>query len=142
MMKKILGRVDKVDFPELKLNTIDVKIDTGAYTSAIHCSKIREADGKLYCIFESKGHPNFKSEEVVFDTYTYTDVKSSNGHKENRYKIKTTVLFFGKKYKINLTLSTRDDMRFPVLIGRQFLKNKFLVDVDLENQSFKQIITK
>jgi hypothetical protein len=142
MTKKILGRTDKVNFPELKLNTIDVKIDTGAYTSAIHCSNIREVDGKLYCIFESKGHPNFKSEEVVFETYTYTDVKSSNGHKENRYKIKTTVVFFGKSYKINLTLSTREDMRFPVLIGRQFLKKKFLIDVDLENQSHKQTLIK
>ncbi|MEN8886294.1 MAG: peptidase, partial [Winogradskyella sp.] len=37
---------------------------------------------------------------------------------------------------INLTLSTRDDMRFPVLIGRQFLSKKFIIDVDLENQSF------
>ena len=142
MTKKTLGCVDKVDFPELKLNTIDVKIDTGAYTSAIHCSKVREQDGKLYCIFESKGHPNFKSDEVVFDTYTYTDVKSSNGFKENRYKIKTTVIFFGKKYKINLTLSTRADMKFPVLIGRQFLKHKYLVDVDLENESFKQTLIK
>ncbi|QXP80330.1 MULTISPECIES: ATP-dependent zinc protease [Winogradskyella] len=142
MTKKTLGRVDKVDFPELKLSTIDVKIDTGAYTSAIHCSKVREEDGKLYCIFESKGHPNFKSDEVVFDTYTYTDVKSSNGFKENRYKIKTTVIFFGKKYKINLTLSTRSDMKFPVLIGRQFLKHKYLVDVDLENESFKQTLIK
>ncbi|QNK77099.1 ATP-dependent zinc protease [Winogradskyella sp. PAMC22761] len=142
MTKKTLGRVDKVDFPELKLNTIDVKIDTGAYTSAIHCSKVREEDGKLYCIFESKGHPNFKSDEVVFDTYTYTDVKSSNGFKENRYKIKTTVIFFEKKYKINLTLSTRADMKFPVLIGRQFLKHKYLVDVDLENESFKQTLIK
>ncbi|REG89090.1 ATP-dependent zinc protease family protein [Winogradskyella sediminis] len=138
MTKKILGRVDKVDFPELNLSTIDVKIDTGAYTSTIHCSKIREEDGKLYCIFESKEHPNFKSEEIVFNTYTSTDVKSSNGMKQNRYKIKTTVLFFGKRYKINLTLSTRDDMKFPVLIGRQFLRHKFLVDVDLENQSYKQ----
>ena len=67
----------------------------------------------------------------------FTDVKSSNGHVENRYKIKTDVVFFGKTYVINLTLSTRDDMKYPVLIGRQFLKKKFLVDVDLENQSFK-----
>lgn len=136
MTKKVLGRVDKVDFPQLQLLNIDVKIDTGAYTSAIHCSKIREENNKLFCIFESKGHPNFKSKEVEFKTYTYTDVKSSNGHRENRYKIKTEVVFFGKTYKINLTLSTRDDMKFPVLIGRQFLKQKFLVDVDLENQSF------
>ncbi|MDN3491784.1 ATP-dependent zinc protease family protein [Winogradskyella bathintestinalis] len=142
MTKKILGRIDKVNFPDLQLNNIDVKMDTGAYTSAIHCSKIREVNGKLHCIFESKGHPNFKSEEIIFDSYTYTDVKSSNGHRENRYKIKSTVVFFGKTYKINLTLSTRDDMKFPVLIGRQFLKNKFMVDVDLQNQSFKQTIIK
>jgi len=136
MSKRVLGRVDRIDFTKLKLFEIDVKIDTGAYTSAIHCSNIKEEDNKLRCTFESKGHPNFKSEDVIFENYTYTDVKSSNGHKENRYKIKTDVVFFGKTYKINLTLSTRDDMRFPVLIGRQFLSKKFIVDVDLENQSF------
>lgn len=135
-MKKVLGRVDIIDFPELHLSNIDVKIDTGAYTSAIHCSKIREEDGKLYCVFESKGHPNFTGKAVTFENFSLTDVKSSNGYKENRYKIKTTAIFFGKTYKINLTLSTRDDMKFPVLIGRQFLRQKFLVDVDLENQSF------
>ncbi|TCK67625.1 hypothetical protein DFQ05_1404 [Winogradskyella wandonensis] len=136
MAKQLLGRVDKIDFPKLNLYHIDVKIDTGAYTSAIHCSHIKEIDGKLHCIFEHEGHPNFKTEEIIFDNYTYTDVKSSNGVKENRFKIKTDVIFFGKTYKINLTLSTRDDMKFPVLIGRQFLKKKFIVDVDLENQSF------
>ncbi len=51
MTKKILGRVDKVDFPELNLITVDVKIDTGAYTSAIHCSNIREKNNKLYLHF-------------------------------------------------------------------------------------------
>ncbi|SHG71161.1 ATP-dependent zinc protease family protein [Winogradskyella jejuensis] len=136
MVKQLLGRVDKIDFPSLDLSDIDVKIDTGAYTSAIHCSRINEIEGKLHCVFEHKGHPNFKTKEIIFNQYTYTDVKSSNGIKENRYKIKTDVIFFGKTYKINLTLSTRDDMKFPVLIGRQFLKKKFLVDVDLENQSF------
>lgn len=136
MTKKIIGRVDIVDFPKLDLKQVSVKIDTGAYTSAIHCSNITEKDNQLICTFESKGHPNFKSEQVVFENYTLTDVKSSNGFKENRYKIKTEVIFFGKTYKINLTLSTRDDMKFPVLIGRQFLSNKFLVDVNMENVSF------
>lgn len=136
MTKRTLGRVDIVDFPKLELNGVNVKIDTGAYTSSIHCSEIKEKDGKLHCIFENKDHPNFKTEEIVFDTFSYTDVKSSNGIKENRFIIKTDVIFFGKTYKINLTLSTRDDMKFPVLIGRQFLKRKFLVDVDLENQSY------
>ncbi|MFT5848269.1 MAG: hypothetical protein ACJARX_002289 [Psychroserpens sp.] len=136
MTKKVIGRIDIIDFPRLHLKNVDVKIDTGAYTSAIHCSKIVEQDDQLICTFESKGHPNFKSENIIFDTYTLTDVKSSNGYKENRYKIKSDIIFFGKTYKINLTLSTRDDMKFPVLIGRQFLSNKFLVDVNLENISF------
>ncbi|MCA0131472.1 ATP-dependent zinc protease family protein [Winogradskyella alexanderae] len=140
MMKKILGRTDVIDFPDLHLKDIDVKIDTGAYTSAIHCALIKEEGGKLFCVFESKGHSNFNGKSVTFTNYSLTDVKSSNGFKENRYKIKTTAVFFGKTYKINLTLSTRDDMKYPVLIGRQFLKQKFLVDVDLENQSFKHTV--
>ncbi|ALJ05829.1 peptidase [Pseudalgibacter alginicilyticus] len=136
MSKKIIGSVDKIDFPKLNLFDIDVKIDTGAYTSAIHCSKITEEGNRLRCTFYSKNHPNFSGKEVVFDTFSRTNVKSSNGFKENRYKIKSEVLIFGKTYKINLTLSTRDDMKFPVLIGKQFLKRKFIVDVDLQQVSF------
>ncbi|WP_417290532.1 ATP-dependent zinc protease [Corallibacter sp.] len=136
MKKKTIGRVDKIDFPTLDLYNIDVKIDTGAYTSAIHCSQIVEKDNMLFCTFHSEGHANFNGIEIIFDDYSRTDVKSSNGFKENRFKIKSDVIFFGKTYKINLTLSTRDDMKFPVLIGRQFLSKKFLVDVDLQNLSF------
>ena len=136
MNKKIIGRIHKIDFPKLGLFHIDVKIDTGAYTSTIHYSEIIEENNTLRCVFNSDEHKNFGKTEITFDDYSRTNVKSSNGLKENRYKIKSEVIFFGKTYKINLTLSTRNDMRFPVLIGRQFLKRKFMVDVDLENVSF------
>ncbi|OMP32539.1 MULTISPECIES: RimK/LysX family protein [Mangrovimonas] len=136
MKTQTIGRIDKIDFPELQLFEVDVKVDTGAYTSAIHCSKIIEKNNSLICTFHSDGHPNFSGVEVSFNSYSRTNVKSSNGFKENRFKIKTDVIFFGKTYKINLTLSTRDDMKFPVLIGRQFLSKKFLVDVDQKNVSF------
>ena len=136
MSKKILGRKDRVDFPTIGLFNIDVKIDTGAYTSAIHCSEIIVEQDKLRCVFNSDVHNNFGKTEIVFNEFSRTNVRSSNGFKENRYKVKSEVIFFGKTYKINLTLSTRDDMKFPVLIGRQFLKRKFLVDVDIENASY------
>lgn len=136
MTKKIIGRTDCIDFPKLNLLNINCKIDTGAYTSSIHCSNITLTEEGLLCFFDENNTQ--KSEPVLFKEYSLTDVKSSNGYVENRYKIKTDVVFFGKTYKINLTLSTRSDMRFPVLIGRQFLKRKFLVDVDLQNQSFKK----
>jgi hypothetical protein len=139
-MKKILGRTDIIDFPKLKLYNVNVKIDTGAYTSAIHCSSILERDGKLHCIFDPMNDKSHTEQSIVFNNYSLTDVKSSNGHRENRFKIKTEVIFFGKQYNINLTLSTRDDMKYPVLIGRQFLSKKFLVDVDLVNQSFNHSI--
>ncbi len=135
MNKRVIGRVDKIDFPKLGLFHIDVKIDTGAYTSTIHYSEIIEENNTLRCVFNSDEHQNFGKTEITFNEYSRTTVKSSNGLKENRYKIKSEVIFFGKTYKIKLTLSTRDDMKFPVLIGRQFLKRKFIVDVDLENVS-------
>lgn len=136
MNKKIIGRVDKIDFPKLGLFNIDVKIDTGAYTSTIHYDDIIEEHNTLRCVFNSDRHRNFGKTEIVFNDYSSTIVKSSNGQKEKRYKIKSEVIFFEKIYKINLTLSTRNAMRFPVLIGRQFLKRKFMVDVDLENVSY------
>lgn len=136
MNKKILGRTDIIDFPQLGLFNIDVKMDTGAYTSTIHCSEIIEIDDALLCVFNSNVHENFGKTEIIFDAFWRTNVKSSNGFKENRYKVKSEAVFFGKTYKINLTLSTRDAMKFPVLIGRQFLKRRFMVDVDLENVSF------
>jgi len=136
MVKKIIGRTDIADFPEFGLFQIDVKIDTGAFTSAIHCSEVEERDNKLYCTFYSKGHPNFSGKQVVFEKYSRTDVKSSNGFSENRFKIKSKIVLFGKTYAINLTLSTRNDMKFPVLVGRQFLNNKFLVDVSKQSLSY------
>ncbi|WP_317164430.1 ATP-dependent zinc protease [Oceanihabitans sp. IOP_32] len=136
-MKKIIGRTDLIDFPELDLWNIGAKIDSGAYTSAIHCSEIIEEHDALKCTFSSKKHPNFNSKNIVFKTFSRTVVKSSNGQKEQRYKIKTKTVLFGKTYTIYLTLTTRDNMKYPVLIGRQFLSKKFLIDVDAVNESYK-----
>lgn len=136
MPKKIIGRTDKADFPLLDLFDIDVKIDSGAYTSSIHCHKVKVKDGVLWCTFYDKGHPLYNGKEIVFETYTIAKVKSSNGIVQERYKVKTTILIFNKKYKINLTLSTRDDMKYPILIGRRFLNKKFVVDVSLKNLSY------
>lgn len=138
MNKKIIGRVDKVDFPKLNLSNVKVKIDTGAYTSTIHCNSFVEENKVLKCSFSGIGDNDITGNYIIFENYSRTNVKSSNGIMESRFKIKSEVIFFGKTYKINLTLSTRSDMKFPVLIGRQFLNKKFLVDVDLENQSFMQ----
>ena len=137
MAKKLIGRIDKADFPLLGLFDIDIKIDTGAYTSSIHCHKVIIEESVLKCNFYDKGHPLYNGKEIIFKTYDIAKVKSSNGIVQERYKVKTTIVLFNKKYRINLTLSTRDDMKYPILIGRRFLNKKFIVDVNLKNLSFE-----
>lgn len=140
MPKKLIGRIDKADFPALDLNDIDIKIDTGAFTSSIHCYKYYEENGVLNCLFYDKGHPNYNGKKILFKNFTTTKVKSSNGIVQSRYKVKTTIILFNKVYKIHLTLNDRDDMKYPILIGRKFLLKKFVVDVTLKNISSNQKI--
>jgi len=134
--KIIIGRIDKADFPELGLNNIAIKIDTGAYTSSIHCKDIHEKNGMLYCNFLDKEHPDYNRKSLVFNTYETIKVKSSNGIAEKRYEINSSIKIFGKVYKISLSLSDRKEMKFPVLIGRKFLNSKFIVDPQLKDISF------
>ncbi len=137
-VKRIIGRTDKVDFPLLEMAAIDAKIDTGVYTSSIHCVDIREVDQTLQCSFLHATHPEYSGKKFTFNNYDMSAVKSSNGKVEMRYAIRTEIIVFNTAYPITFTLSPRDDMRFPVLIGRKFLSGKLLVDPQLENQSYKQ----
>ncbi len=136
--KKIIGRTDKADFPLLELKDIDAKIDTGAYTSSIHCIDIKEIDQTLQCSFLDPMHSEYNGKKFTFKNYDVIAVKSSNGEVEMRFTIRTQIIVFGKTYPITFTLSSRDDMRFPILIGRKFLSGKFLVDPQSENQSYNQ----
>ncbi len=131
--KIIIGRREKANFPDLGLMDIDVKIDTGAYTSSIHCHNIEEHSKQLHCHFLDEAHPDYNHRKLVFDRYNRTVVKSSNGITEPRYKIFTKIEVGGQEYPIELTLTDRGEMRYPVLIGRKFLNKKFLVDVSLTN---------
>ena len=137
-MKQTIGRIDKADFPLLDLYEIAVKIDTGAFTSSIHCKNVIEENGLLKCNFLDEEHPDYDGKEIIFENYQMAKVKSSNGVVQTRYKIKTEIILFGEKYDIQLTLSDREEMKFPVLLGRKFLNKKYIVDTSLTNLSFKQ----
>ena len=133
MTKKIIiGRAEYASFPQLGLYNINTKIDTGAYNSSIHCEKIEEQKGQLHCYFSPIAAT--PSQKLVFDQYNIAVVKSSNGQTERRYKIITTIYFGNQHYPIALTLTNRGSMRYPVLIGRKFLKKRFLVDVASTNK--------
>lgn len=129
---EVIGRTTKLSFPEIGLNNISAKVDTGAYTSSIHCGTIEKIDEKqVRCIFLDAENASFSGKEYIFEIVKEVSVKSSNGIKERRIVIQTKVVVNEKEFDIYLTLTDRKDMKFPVLLGRKFLKNRFLVDVSI-----------
>jgi len=139
--KIFIGRLDKADFPDLELTNINIKIDSGAYTSSIHCSTIKEIKegntSSLRLKFLDDTYSNFLDKEFIFTEYTSKIVKSSNGLSEKRFLIKTTILLFDIKFPIHLTVTERTGMKYPVLLGRKFLNKKFVIDTAKKNLSHK-----
>lgn len=140
--KRLIGRSDKADFPQLELNNIDVKIDTGAYSGAIHCEHIEEieAAGKRKIRFRllDKTHPEYNHMVFEYSNYRQKRVKNSFGVTEKRFVIETLIVLFGEAFLTEFTLSERGEMKFPVLIGRKLLNRNFIVDTAKTNISFKQ----
>lgn len=140
--KRIIGRKDKVDFPELGLYEIDAKIDTGAYTSSIHCHHIRlyEKDGREMVQFNllDPSHPDYNEKQFQLAVFRRKMVRSSSGHTETRIFIRTRVIIFEMPINLELSLTDRSDMKYPVLLGRKLLKDRFVVDVARVNLSHRQ----
>ena len=136
--KIIIGRTDRADFPKLEIQGIDIKIDTGAYTSSIHCKDIEESDGVLFATLLDEEHEQYHGKRLSFEEYKITSVRSSNGSVDLRYEVQGNIRIFKKLYKISLTLNNREKMKYPVLIGRKFLSSKFIVDPELQDISYLQ----
>jgi hypothetical protein len=131
--KKIIGRREMVDFPELGVYDIDAKIDTGAYTSSIHCKDVKhftsnEQEFVSFILLDNK-HPQFDSDIITLPLYKVKQVKNSFGQSEERFIVKTKISFYDEYYDVELSLADRSLMDYPVLLGRKALKRRFLVDV-------------
>jgi hypothetical protein len=141
MTKKVIGKRDKADFPMWGLKNIDVKIDTGAYTSSIHCSHIEivKVGGKRRLKFEllDPTHKKYNGKPLFADKFLKKGIRSSNGEIQERYIVQTEIVLFGRGYVIQLSLSERGEMKFPVLLGRKLLTNRFIIDTALTNVSYR-----
>lgn len=143
--KKTIGRRELVSFPDLDLEEVEAKIDTGAYTSAIHCSDIHEEtapDGTKIIALEllDPSHPQYNHKKLKFTEYDLREIKSSFGEVQERYVIRARIKFFSEEIEAEFSLSDRSDMKYPVLIGRKLLKNRFIVDVARKNLAYKSKI--
>lgn len=130
---KLIGRIENIDLPEFGFNALEAKIDSGAYTSSLHCHNIKskKIDGKRFVSFKllDPKHPNYEDKEILAEINAIRRVKSSNGFMQKRFAIKTKIKLGKKRYIIEFTLTDRRDMRYPILLGSKFIKNKFIIDV-------------
>ena len=140
--KTVIGRRDRIDLPEMDIKGIRAKIDSGAYGCAIHCSDIGivTAGGKerLGFVLLDPEHPQFTGTVHYFEHFRDKKVKNSGGETEHRYSIVTDVVIFGQKIRTEFSLTDRSRMKYPILLGRKFLRGRFLVDVSLRDVSHKK----
>jgi len=135
---EILGRSDRVDLPGLGLKNIHAKIDTGAYTCSLHCSRAEVVNGSLEFVLLDDEHPEFTGMVFTANEFTERIIKNSSGIGEKRFIIKTTIKIFDEEILAEFSLSGRDALRFPILIGRKILRDRFLIDVTKKNLSYRR----
>jgi hypothetical protein len=129
-----LGWREWVALPDLRVKTIKAKIDTGAKTSALHAFDIKILKSKKSRIKKVKFtiHPDQDSSKhevtVIKKMVDQRVVKSSTGEKTIRPVIETNIRIGNLIYPVELTLINRDIMGFRLLIGRQALRHRWLVD--------------
>jgi hypothetical protein len=132
-IKKIVGIKELISIIDLELYDLDAKIDTGADSNSLHCDDIFiDENNFVHFKLLDRVHNSYNGKKFVLPVYKIKKVRSSNGKLEERPYINVVVEFFGKKYKTIISLTNRKDMKYPMLIGRKFLKNRFLVDVSQE----------
>jgi hypothetical protein len=137
MEQQIIGQSKVVKVPEVCDSQVHARIDTGARTSSIWASSIKETETGLEVIFFGKSSPNFTGQQIVFSEYGETVVASSNGHVQARFKVRLQVVINGRRIKAWFTLADRSEQVYPILIGRNVLRGKFLVDVSHTTDNLK-----
>jgi hypothetical protein len=132
----ILGCIEFVSLPELGIMDELAKIDTGAFSGAVHCTDIkvvrRGVLRKRVLKFTPLGDAKLSTETTNFEQ---TNIRSATGHKQKRYIIQTTIDIVGAVYPVTIGLSDRSDLTRSVLIGRRFMReNNMLVDVSINQE--------
>lgn len=127
-----LGWREWVSLPELGLDRIKAKVDTGARTSTIHAFSVRTFEKGGLERVEFLVHPFQKDTATVVtcqaDVLDRRIVSDSGGHREERIVIQTSIIIGDNSWPIEATLTARDTMLFRMLLGRTAIKGKAVVN--------------
>lgn len=130
--RRTMGWREWVELPDLGVRAIKAKLDTGARTSSLHAFKPRRftKDGLDMVRFEVHPVQRSSASKVVVEAEVKGErkVRTSSGQEEMRIVVETTLSLDGARWPIELTLTRRDQMGFRMLLGRQALAGRIVVD--------------
>jgi hypothetical protein len=130
--RTVLGWREWVALPDWRVPWIKAKIDTGARTSAVHAFDIEtiEREGAPWARFSVHPWQDSSEDQVVVEAPLLgrRAVRSSSGAARERPVVLTTIELAGRNVSVEVTLTQRDEMGFRMLIGRQALRRRFVVD--------------
>ncbi|WP_047049918.1 ATP-dependent zinc protease [Vibrio mexicanus] len=130
--KMIVGWRETMSLPELGIDKINAKIDTGARTSCLHAFKVESfnRDQALWVRFWIHPIQHNQDVEVMCEAPVIDQrvVRDSGGHESTRFVIETQLHLGGESWPIEVTLTNREDMAFRMLLGRTAMRNRIIVD--------------
>ena len=128
----IIGWREWISLPELGIRHTKAKIDTGARSSSLHAFEIEpfEKDGEEFVRF--KVHPIQRRDDIVVTCdskiHDRRHIRSSSGQSSERYVVRTAIAWAGERWQVDLTLADRALMGFRMLIGREAVRGRMLVE--------------
>lgn len=128
----VLGWREWVSLPEWDVHYLKAKVDTGARTSSLHAFDLEwfERDGHPWVRFEIHPWQRSTTDSVVAEAAVVStrDIRSSSGTVDHRPVVRTQVGLAATTVDAEITLTRRDDMGFRMLIGREAIRRRFVVD--------------
>lgn len=128
-----IGTVEMVSLPDDAIFQVPAKIDTGADGSAIWASNVHMQNGKLTCNLFAPGSAYYQEEPLTTTEFRATSVKNSFGDMEMRYKIRLRITIGNHSLKRWFSLADRSRNTYPILLGKNLLSKRFIVDVSQRN---------
>ncbi len=133
--KTIIGSEEWCAFSQLGIPAVKARVDSGAKTSSLHAYNIQpyEENGTSYVRFEVHPIQDNRSISVqcIAELVARRNIKSSIGEKEQRHVIKTPITMGGETWDIEVTLTNRDTMGYRMLLGREAMRGRMLVDPEI-----------
>ena len=134
--KVLVGALEKCNLPSLGIFNMHIRVDTGAATSSLHVDNLKEfrKEGEKWVSFDI--HPDVHDVKSIVSrearVITKKKVKSSTATREKRVVISTQIEIAGQQWDIELTLTDRSEMSYLMLLGREAMSGRLIVDPEHE----------